>query len=285
MRSTFLAFMTTLAFVAGAGIAWQQWGGERRSSQVVGQTKLSQDAKAGSNPTRLHQEVANRTSKSRRAKHDPFADSDSVDSGKSADRVSLQELLAVKLPDSLMQQTSWQDPFRHKLWNTERARLDEEALVFEDVGRAIFLRSYSRMMAEFHISSSRETTGADDREPLKLKFDVELFKASQDEGIAIRFSDGECRVELHDGKNTPRVLRSHAINDDSHSGHVRVNATPNRIMVGWNGRLLINVARPSSIVKDQLYFQLINHSHADQPGHENGDKDHVVISDMRIEGE
>jgi hypothetical protein len=34
-----------------------------------------------------------------------------------------------------------------------------------------------------------------------------------------------------------------------------------------------------------LYFQLINHSHADQPGHENGHKDHVVISDMRIEGE
>jgi hypothetical protein len=262
MRSTFLAFITTLAFVAGASLAWQQWGGQRASNVTE---KTNQPITSATQP----KESPNQSGRSTRKLADPFADETS--SGLKIARLTPEELVAVEVPDDLLQQTSWQNPFNAKLWNLAGAHLDHDAIVFEGVGRAIFLRSYRQLMVKFEIHKT------DNKRPWDL--DIELFDPSQENGIVVNFGDGECRLESHQSKVKPTVLRTQPISNEKSTGHIRINATPNRIMVGWNGRVVINAARPSGLVNSQLYLQVTNR----RPS--NATDETLVISDMRIEGE
>lgn len=276
MRSHLLAIVTTLAFLVGATIAWREWDGDHApvaDSGVVPQTNSPNLGRELSQPTD-GKSVARAGSQKRT---DPFADSSALP-GDDIARLSASELSAVKLPANVQQQTSWQNPFRPELWNLANARLDQGALAFDGIGRAMFLRSYSRLMTEFHV---RDMQNAGEHVP--LNFDVELFTPAQDAGLVVRFADGECRLEVRTANAQTQVLRSQEVESLTGGGHVRINATANRIMVAWNGRIVINAARPSALVNSQLYVQLINRT----PPRSAADADSIglVVSELRFEGE
>jgi hypothetical protein len=269
MRSTFFAFITTLAFVAGASVAWQQWGGENaRPANSTEGSKPEQQANSSNGLPK------NKTTPAKpKAKHaDPFAEP----VAKIA-RLTADEIGALEVPSRLLEQTSWQNPFQPNLWKIDGARIDENSLAFQGTGRALFLRSYSQLMVEFQINTSTSEAKSN------LNLSIELFKPTQDEGVVVHFRDGECQLESHLENSEPSMLKRQTIGELGEASHVRVNIMPNRIMVGWNGRVVINSPRPTPLVNSQLYLHLINQQILDEPTNSNSVV--TIISDMRIEGE
>ena len=278
MRSYLLAIVTTLAFLVGANIAWREWDREHApvaDSGVMPQSNSTNLGGASSLP-------ADGKSVARAGSHkrtDPLADSSALP-GHDIARLSASELSAVELPADVQQQTSWQNPFRPELWNLANARLDQGALAFDGIGRAMFLRSYSRLMTEFQVRDMQDAG-----EHVPLNFDVELFTPAQDAGLVVRFADGECRLEVQAANAQTQVLRSQEVESLTGGGHVRISATANRIMVAWNGRIVINAARPSALVNSQLYVQLINRTQPRPRSAADADSIGLVVSELRFEGE
>lgn len=185
-------------------------------------------------------------------------------------------------PDTLtaadLARSSWENPFRPRLWSCEGWRVDENSMTCESAAMspATFLRPYRNVVIECQLSRPAEATTSSATES-PTPFELRLLNQSTGNWIGVVVdADNVSLSEFSDDQQPAlQTLRktSRQPGSENHEIAVRLTITPNRILVAINSRLKINAARPSSTMNVECLPQFV--------AHEAG----VTLSDLRIEGD
>ncbi|MDA1164324.1 MAG: hypothetical protein O3B13_14610 [Planctomycetota bacterium] len=175
--------------------------------------------------------------------------------------------------------SSWENPFRPRLWSCDGWRIDEDSMVsdFEEVSLATFRRPYRNVVIECRLTQSEQSAKDSPAESPQC-FELRLLEKSTGNWIGLK-TTAESVLLSHfasDQRPALQLLREsppEPPSDDNHEMTVRFSMTPNRILIAINGRLRINASRPASLMHRDCLPQFVVH----QPG--------VRLSDLRIEGD
>jgi hypothetical protein len=182
------------------------------------------------------------------------------------------------LSEDDLARSSWENPFRPRLWSSEGWRIGEKSMVSESEGvsLATFLRPYRNVVIECRLTQSEQST-KDSPADSPLCFELRLFEKLTGNWTGLKTTAETVLLSQFASDQQPalRVLRETPPepSDDSHEMTVRFTMTPNRILIAINGRLRINASRPASSMHCDCLSQFVVH----QPG--------VTLSDLRIEGD
>lgn len=182
-----------------------------------------------------------------------------------------------QLSDADLARTSWEDPFRPRLWSCDGWRINEDSMTFESETPlpATFLRPYRNVVIECRFSRSGEVDSSENRPP--IEFELRLRNRDTQSLTILACNSGKLTLSESDGEasSAQRPLREYtqAVSGDSQDVEVRLTMTPNRILVAVNGQMRINSPRPTSVLNAQCILQFIVH----EPG--------IVLADVRLEGD
>jgi hypothetical protein len=245
----YFSTLATLAFLVGAGLAWHRWGDEWRAR--TGQLPAV-EIPSSSNGTTARTEGSSQ-------------------SGAAAESGELRiRLRRAKIPQAVLAQTSWQDPFDPELWDATGCELLEDRLELTQDGTATFLRPYRRLRIEFAATSS---VASESELAWPAQFELHLIDPAADTATVLIMTEGEAAVAQRIESEWSFVRRVPvAASTSDGAGTFRVNATGSRILVWRDNKMLLNCPQPSSDGAD-LFVQFASR-----------DSD-LVVSQLRIEGE
>lgn len=183
-----------------------------------------------------------------------------------------------KLTDADLARSSWENPFRPRLWSCEGWRIDEDSMTSEteSTSSATFLRPYRNVVIECRLSRPTESATSPATES-SAPFELRLLDQSTGnwiglivatDSVSLSEFSADQQPDLQTLRKTPREA-----GNESQEIAVRLTMTPNRILVAIDARLKINAARPSASMIAECLVQFV--------AHEAG----VTLSDLRIEGD
>lgn len=191
-----------------------------------------------------------------------------------------QPLKFPQLPESDLARSSWENPFRPRLWSSEGWGLNEDSMTCDSDSRqpATFLRPYRSVVVECQFSRAKENeSDTETGETVPVECELRLLNRDSNRWASLSLNSASVTLtESVDGSNaTTQILRE---TDRTSGGNfsdvvVRLTLTPNRLLVAVDGQMKINVNRPSSIVMADCLAQFVV-SKAD-----------TKVSDLRFEGD
>ncbi|MFT5323577.1 MAG: hypothetical protein ACI8P0_001427 [Planctomycetaceae bacterium] len=184
------------------------------------------------------------------------------------------------LPESDLARSSWENPFRLRLWSNDGWRINVDSMTCESDSEqpATFLRPYRSVVIECRFSRATEIeTKTAAEENLPIDCEIRLLSRDSNRWASLSLSSASITLtESVDGANaTVRTLReTDRITGDGPSDvKLRLTLTPNRLLVAVDGQMKINVARPGSIMMTDCLAQFI------------ASKADIELSDLRFEGD
>lgn len=191
-----------------------------------------------------------------------------------------------KMPKSLEQRTlseadlarsSWEDPFRPRLWSHEGWRLGEDSMICESeiLQPATFLRPYRNLVVECQFSQMDQVDSPADSPP--MEFELRLLNRNTQRWASLSQLSGQLTFsesgnEASSEAQPPRESTDD-VDKDSQEVNVRLTMTPNRILVAIDGQLRMNLPRPTSTLNAECRCQFIGHT----PG--------ITLTNLRFEGD
>jgi hypothetical protein len=184
---------------------------------------------------------------------------------------------SASLTEADLARSSWENPFRPRLWSCEGWTIDKNSMICESEfpASATFLRPYRNVVVECRLSRTAESGGDSSTEP-PLSFELRLIdKSTSNWAGLLTTADSVSLSEFISGRKTALKTLRETTRDhtDDPEVAVRFTMTPNRILVAINGHLKINAARPASIMHIDCLTQFVIH--------ESG----ITLSDLRFEGD
>ena len=185
-----------------------------------------------------------------------------------------------QLTDADLARTSWENPFRSRLWSSKDWRIDEKSMTCDsDSGQpATFLRPYRSVVIECRFSRTKENqseTATEENMPIECE--IRLINRNSNRWVSLSLRPTHITLaESADGANsTMRTLREtdRSSGDSISEVVVRLTLTPNRLLVTVDGQLKINATRPGSIMMVDCLAQFVVL------------KRNIVLSDVRFEGD
>lgn len=181
------------------------------------------------------------------------------------------------LSDADLARTSWENPFRPRLWSGDGWKINKDSMTSESESPqpATFLRPYRNVVIECRFSRSGEADSPEDMPP--IEFELQLRNRDTQCLTILSHISGKLTLSETGGEalSAQRPLResSLAFSSDSHDVKVRLTMTPNRILVVVNGQMRINSPRPTSVLNAECLSQFIVHEAG------------VTLTDVRFEGD
>ncbi|MGZ0171821.1 MAG: hypothetical protein ACKVHE_19945 [Planctomycetales bacterium] len=188
-----------------------------------------------------------------------------------------------QLPESDLARSSWENPFRPRLWSSDGWRINEDSMICEsDSGHAAtFLRPYRNVVIECRFSPSGEVTEALEQAP--FGFEIRLLNQSTQRSTNLWLNTDSVSLSETQDPTQPVSLPlwgsllirdvARGDNGDQDEVNIRLTLTPNRLLVAVDGQMKINVTRPGSIRMADCLAQFVV-SKAD-----------IELSDLRFEGD
>lgn len=191
-----------------------------------------------------------------------------------------QPLQLTQLSETDLARSSWENPFRPRLWSSEGWLINEDSMVCEsDSGQpATFLRPYRSVVVECRFSRTRgDESESAPEENGPIECELRLLNSDSNRWATLSLNSTSITLtESVDGANsTVQTLREtdRASGDDFSDVVVRLSLTPNRLLVAVDGQMKINVNRPVSIMMADCLAQFV----ASKAG--------TKLSDLRFEGD
>lgn len=247
----YFSTLATLAFLIGAGLAWHRWGDQwlARTGQLPGE-----EPSASSTNSASRSGAVSRTDSAATRESNELRD----------------QLQRSKIPQAILSQSSWQDPFESELWVETGCEVLADHLELTQDGTATFLRPYRRLRIEF-AATSRAASESEHAWP--AQFELHLLNPAADTSTTLIVTESEAAIAQRDESEWSFVRRVPIVASASPGGGTfRVNATGSRILVWRDNEMLLNCPQPSSDGAD-LFIQFASR-----------DSD-LVVSELRIEGE
>jgi hypothetical protein len=197
--------------------------------------------------------------------------------------INKQPLEFSPLPESDLARSSWEIPFRPRLWSSDGWRINEDSMTCEsDSGQtATFLRPYRNVVIECRFSPSEEVTEAVKQAP--LKFGIRILNQSTQRSTNLWINTDRINLSETPDPTQPGSLPlwgsllirdvARGDNGDQDEVNVRLTLTPNRLLVAVDGQIKINVTRPGSIMMADCLAQFVV------------SKTGIALSDLRFEGD
>jgi hypothetical protein len=214
----------------------------------------------------------------------PPTNLDEVENPKPTDEVSEEaagnnDSAKPQLTESDLARTSWEDPFRARLWSCEGWRIDEKSMTSGgDAGQAAtFLRPYRNAVIECRVSTSTVAVSEPNRTPVGIE--IRLLNQSTQQWTSLSLSlESITLAESKSGVGALSKLRrlrsvAREAGNDPSEVEIRLTVTPNRVLVAVDGQMKINAARPASIRNTECLAQFIVHDEG------------ATLSDLRFEGD
>lgn len=191
-----------------------------------------------------------------------------------------------ELPKSLDQRTlseadlarsSWEDPFRPRLWSYEGWRMGEDSMTCESeiLQPATFLRPYRNIVIECQFSRMADVDSPADAPP--IEFELRLLNRNTQRWTSLSQLYGQLTLSEsgNEASSGPQSLRksTNDVDDDTQEVNVRLTMTPNRILVAINGQRRMNLPRPTSTLNAECLCQFIGYT----PG--------ITVTNLRFEGD
>ena len=136
-------------------------------------------------------------------------------------------------------ETSWEDPFDAEFWEATGWKFDQQGMNSEADAKAVFRRTYRRLMLEAKIELLKEGDA-----PLQLR----LLAPSNDALVEINLKGAD--LVLHDkSRNAGALLGTATLNPapaPGRPGLLRVAATGNRLVLSWNGQIVLSCDQPAT---------------------------------------
>jgi hypothetical protein len=179
-----------------------------------------------------------------------------------------REVPTVTLSEAELSQTSWQDPFAAKYWQSRGWGFDADSMQSGQLesSEATFCRRYRKLMLEFRLELPEEAAA------LHIRLLAEETRTRATVTI-----DQDSVVVATDGPDSERhIIKQKQLEGEPSSrrdGTLRLAATGNRLQILWGGRRLLTCNQPQGQSGRVLKITLV----ANRPG--------VRLADMRIEGE
>jgi hypothetical protein len=185
-----------------------------------------------------------------------------------------------QLTEADLARTSWENPFRSRLWSCKGWRIDENSMTCEsDSGQpATFLRPYRSVVIECRFSrTKRNESETANEEDVPIECEIRLLNSDSNRCVSLSLRPADIILtESADGANsTMRTLRvtDRSSGDSLSDVVVRLTLTPNRLLVAVDGQMKINVTRPGTIMMDDCFAQFVV------------SESNIVLSDVRFEGD
>lgn len=181
------------------------------------------------------------------------------------------------LSDADLARTSWENPFRPRLWACDGWRINEDSMTSESESPqpATFLRPYRNVVIECRFSRSGEVDSPEGLPP--IEFELRLRNRNSQRLAILSHTSGKITLSESDGEasSAKRPLREYtqAVSGDSQDVEVRLTMTPNRILVVVNGQMRINSPRPTFVLNADCLSQFM----VREPG--------IALTDVRFEGD
>jgi hypothetical protein len=135
--------------------------------------------------------------------------------------------------DDKTDQTSWDEPFDAKFWESSGWKFDSESMSsYGETSTATFRRAYVRLMFECHIEPQAESA-----EPLRVR-----LTGRQPNAVMTLTIDGDRLVITDDSRTLPTVIKEGTVSAAATAGqpsHLKLAATGNRLIVSWNGTVAL----------------------------------------------
>jgi hypothetical protein len=247
----YFSTLATLAFLIGAGLAWQRWGDQwlARTGQLPGEETSASSTDSESRSSTVSRADAASTRESNELR---------------------DQLQRSKIPQAVLAQSSWQDPFESELWVRSGCEVLADRLELTQDGTATFLRPYRRLRIEF---SATSRAASESERAWPAQFELQLLNLAGGTSTALIVTEAEAAVAQRSESEWSFVRRVPFVASASPGGGTfRVNATGSRILVWRDNEMLLNCPQPSSDGAD-LFIQFASR-----------DSD-LVVSELRIEGE
>ena len=186
----------------------------------------------------------------------------------------------LQLTEADLARTSWENPFRPRLWSSGNWRIAENSMIcYSDSGQpATFLRPYRSVVIECRFSRTKENeseTATEEHMPIECE--IRLINRNSNRWVSLSLRPTHITLaESADGANsTMRTLREtdRSSGDSISEVVVRLTLTPNRLLVTVDGQMKINATRPGSIMMVDCLAQFVVL------------KRNIVLSDVRFEGD
>ena len=187
------------------------------------------------------------------------------------------------LPESDLARSSWENPFRLRLWSNDGWRINADSMTCESDSEqlATFLRPYRSVVIECRFSPSGEVTEALEQAP--FGFEIRLLNQSTQRSTNLWLNTDSVSLSETQDPTQPVSLPlwgsllirdvARGDNGDQDEVNIRLTLTPNRLLVAVDGQMKINVTRPGSIRMADCLAQFVV-SKAD-----------IELSDLRFEGD
>jgi len=182
-----------------------------------------------------------------------------------------------QLSDADLARTSWENPFRPRLWSCDGWKINEDSMTSESETPqpATFLRPYRNVLIECRFSRSGKVDSPRDLPP--IEFELRLRNRDSQRQAILSHTSEKVTLSESDGEasSAKRPLREYtqAVSGDSQDVEVRLTMTPSRILVVVNGQMRINSPRPTSVLNADCLSQFM----VREPG--------IALTDVRFEGD
>jgi len=183
-----------------------------------------------------------------------------------------------QLTESDLARTSWENPFRSRLWSCEGWCIDKNLMTCEsDSGQAAtFLKAYRNVVIECRFSHAQKNQSAS-QENVPIECELRLLNQNSNRRACLSLMPGSITLteSVDDANMTVQILREadRTTGDDLSDVVVSLTLTPNRLLVAVDGQMKINVTRPGSIMMADCLAQFVV------------SKPDIVLSDIRFEGD
>jgi hypothetical protein len=181
------------------------------------------------------------------------------------------------LNEADLARSSWEDPFRSRLWSHEGWHIDDDSMTCESevLQPATFLRPYRNLVVECQFSQMAEVDLPADPPP--IEFELRLLNRNTHRWASLSQLSGQLTLSESgdEASSEAQPLRESTddVDKDSQEVNVRLTMTPNRILVAIDGQLRMNLPRPTSTLNAECLCQFIGHT----PG--------ITLTNLRFEGD
>ncbi len=180
------------------------------------------------------------------------------------------------VPPELAERTNWANPYTAVAWKTSRWRFNDDSMTALPAGAstverlcpAEFFRDWTAFTAAFLVDFDDASDKSARIGPHLL---MEVFDPDSADTLRVSFETEHAAAEsIMSGEAV--TLREASLMKSEEPSNVGLSLTPNRVLVRVNGRLLLNVPRPSALIDRRCRFRI-----SALPG--------STVSELRIDGE
>jgi hypothetical protein len=139
-----------------------------------------------------------------------------------------------------LEDTSWESPFEAGLWAANGWQFEDERMrSLRTGGAALFRRAYLRLMLDCRVAPLSDPSGT-----------LRLRVVTPETGAAVSVLIEQSRLAVVDETQVPPLLVKEATIEPAATraspGGLRLAATGNRLVIGWNGRVALACEQPAA---------------------------------------